>query len=72
MPKKNVMRDKVTNMVESIPNDGCLLVFNADHALFRSVANGTGLLSCHVAESGHVQRELAQATIRDLYIRWRD
>ncbi len=63
----------VKKLLNHIPNDGCLLVFNADHVNWRVKVNETGVLRCHVADNGHHNPDAPKyARIRDLYIRWRD
>lgn len=68
------LNEKLTRIIESIPKEGCLIVFNAPHDLVRAAVGrvAPGLLRTHVLESGHVNPDVAYAEIRDLYIRWRD
>ena|SRR6185369_2271169 len=63
----------VAKLIELIPNDGCLLVFNADHANWRVKVHETGVLRCHVAQNGHgLDKTDIGKRRRDLYITWRD
>lgn len=54
---------------DMMPNDGCILVFNAVHLAFRKELyhNFRGLLSVSVCE-----RLPKGERIRDLYITWRE
>ncbi len=56
----------VRKIIQAIPNDGCLLIFNADHPNWRSRACETGVLRCHAIDDRPYQR------IRDLYITWKE
>lgn len=61
----------VNKLLQHIPNDGCLLVFNADHNNWRVKACETGVLRCHVASNGHQGGNQSYQRFRDLYITWR-
>lgn len=59
-------------IVNAIPDNGCVLVFNGNHVDFRKVAQETGCLSCHVATSHQGSwRNGNELVNRDLYITWR-
>jgi hypothetical protein len=64
----------VRKMIEWIPNDGCLLVFNADHSNWRVAVSekGAGLLRCHCAELGYDNPAVIGQKKRDLYITWKE
>lgn len=55
-------------LIDQIPNDGCLLVFNAPHRNFRTKTHG--LLEVHsIDEPREATREGGR--VRDLYICWK-
>lgn len=55
----------VKRIIDAIPDDGCLLVFNGYHATWRVKAADTGVLSCHVLD------DKQYAKIRDMIICWK-
>jgi hypothetical protein len=61
-------RSTVRRIVDEIPNDGCILVFNANHANWRARVHEMygKFLSVHVVDDKELQ------PIRDLYITWRN
>lgn len=63
----------VRQMIEWIPSDGCLLVFNADHPNWRVKVSETGVLRCHVADNGHHNDDAPRyQRFRNLYITWKE
>ncbi len=62
----------IQKMIENIPNDGCILVFNGNHSAWRKRAHETGVLRCRVVQSGKSNPSVSRAKVRDLYITWRD
>lgn len=62
----------VNKLIQHIPNDGCLLVFNADHANWRVKVSETGVLRCHAASNGHHGGDQSYRRCRDLYITWKE
>ena len=68
------MKHKLSDIIESIPNEGCLLVFNAPVKTMRYAARyaGGGMLRVHVCNTGHVSPEETGLDTRDLYITWRE
>jgi hypothetical protein len=67
-------RSKVLKILNSIPNDGCLLVFNAYPIDFRKVATESfkGLLRIHHTEQIPYGEARNAPLLRDLYITWRE
>jgi hypothetical protein len=63
-------RASVSALIECIPDDGCLLVFNAKHAVWRSKASTLGLFTVTKVGEGFVKRG-DNATTTDLMISWR-
>lgn len=59
-------------IVNSIPDNGGILVFNGDHTAFRKVCSETGVLSCHTTDNIHGSTRKYPVRTRDLYITWRD
>lgn len=59
----------VQALVDCIPNDGCLLVFNAKHRSWRSKAHG--LLAVTKLGPQTIARDDSE-TITDLLIEWRE
>lgn len=66
--------NKHRDIIESIPNEGCLIVFNAPYLITRRRINhyGCGMLSVHVFTTAWTSPEENDAEVRDLYIRWRE
>lgn len=56
-------------LLDQIPADGCLLVFNAPHRNFRSKVHG--LLEVHAVDEPRGAGEARGNGLRDLYIHWK-
>lgn len=64
-------RKKIRLMFDNIPDDGCILVFNAVHATWRArvAEDYGGLFTVHACDK---ERALKTEKVRDLYITWRE
>jgi len=62
----------VREILEHIPNDGCLLMFNAKRKSVNAKTSELGVLRCNKISSEPMSREAIQHETCDLYISWRD
>lgn len=72
MPGKRLFTEpSAKTLIDLIPADGCLLIFNGKHRNFRSKAAETGCLRVH---QFHINRngEGRSPAVCDLYITWRE
>jgi hypothetical protein len=73
--KTNTYWRKTLQILESVPSDGCLLVFNGREQLFRKAASLVyrGLFHVQVAvEMSKANGGPGRPAIRDLYITWKE
>lgn len=60
---------RAQQIVNSIPDDGCVIIFNGNHVDFRKAAVFSGCLSCHALDPEKGDTRINRE--RDLYITWR-
>lgn len=65
-------RERIRVLLNATPEDGCLLLFNADHRLIRKTASECmpGYLSVHNVGKV-IPREESNTGITDLYVCWK-
>lgn len=73
IPFNRSMRLQAEEIINLMPKDGCLLVFNAPHLAFRQAVYrlASGVLNMHVCERMKT-REPQHNYPRNLYITWRE
>lgn len=65
---------KIERMLASVPKDGCLLVFDANHQMWRNIIAIKVMthLRCTVMKDARLEdKSQSRALVRDLKIKWR-